>query len=82
MSYFKEHAKSVASDNRLDDTYLDTRDNPPTPFRFGDTVLHALTHTTGHRWEIQHMLQRLGVQDMIDGDLLEWELLSRQNALK
>jgi hypothetical protein len=32
-----------------------------------------LTHTTVHRWEMQHMVQRLGVDDLIEGDALSWE---------
>jgi uncharacterized damage-inducible protein DinB len=79
MTYFTEYAKSVASDNRLDDIYLDTREDPPEPFRFGVTFLHVLVHTTGHRWEIQHMLQRLGVESEMDGDVQQWDWLSRLN---
>ncbi len=80
MAYFTEYAKSVASDNRLDDSYVDTRDDPPVRFRFGMTILHVLTHTTGHRWEIQHMLQRLGLSDLIEGDVQEWWFDTQDNA--
>ena len=48
-------------------------DNPPTSKTLGGTVLHVLTHTTVHRWEIQHMLQRIGLDGLIEGDALGWE---------
>ena len=32
-----------------------------------------LTHNHSHRTEILHMLARLGVADLIEGDVLSWE---------
>ena len=40
-------------------------------------ILDVLTHTTVHRWEIQHMLQRLGLSDLLEGDALSWEMKHR-----
>ncbi len=71
-------AAVLAANNRLDDTYLDVLDKPPRAKTFGGTLLHVLTHTTVHRWEMQHMLQRLGVADLIEGDALSWEWHIRQ----
>ena len=70
---FAEFARQLAAEHRLNDTYIDVLDNPPKAKTFGGTVLHLLTHTTVHRWEIQHMLQRLGIDDLIEGDALSWE---------
>ena len=70
---FVELAHELAVRDRLDDVYLDMLDVPPTLKTFGGTLLHVLTHTTVHRWEIQHMLQRLGLVDLIEGDALGWE---------
>ncbi len=47
----------LADEGRLDETYIGVLDNPPTSKTLGGTLLHVLTHTTMHRWEIQHMLQ-------------------------
>jgi len=73
MGDFADCARGLVAEGRLDDTYMDVLDNPPTSKTFGGTLLHVLTHTTVHRWEIQHMLQRLGLDDLIEGDALGWE---------
>ena len=73
MADFEDCARQLAASNRLDDTYVDVLDNPPTRKTFGGTILHVLTHTTVHRWEVQHMLQRLGLRDLLEGDALGWE---------
>src|SRR4051812_2662580 len=66
-------ARGLAAEGRLDEKYVDVLDNPPTAKTFGGTILHVLTHTSVHRWEIQHMLQRLGLNDLLEGDALNWE---------
>ena len=76
MADFAGYARLLVAEDRLDDTYLDVLDAPPKPKTFGGTILHVLTHTTVHRWEIQHMLQRLGLSDLIEGDVLGYEHLS------
>ncbi|MBO0782194.1 MAG: DinB family protein [Ktedonobacteraceae bacterium] len=73
MADFTDCARMLVAEGRLDDTYMDVLDTPPVPKTFGGTLLHVLTHTTVHRWEIQHMLQRLGLDDLIEGDALSWE---------
>jgi uncharacterized damage-inducible protein DinB len=73
MSDFADRAHELVAEGRLDDTYLDVLDNPPSSKTFGGTLLHVLTHTTVHRWELQHMLQRLGLTGLIEGDALGWE---------
>ena len=70
---FAEYAHQLEASGRLDETYLDVLDTPARAKTFGGTLLHVLTHTTVHRWEIQHMLQRLGLADLIEGDALSWE---------
>jgi uncharacterized damage-inducible protein DinB len=80
MKDFTDCSQAIASANRLDDTYLDTLADPPLRKSLGGTILHVLTHTTGHRWELQHMLQRLGLTDLIEGDVQEWELRTQSSA--
>lgn len=77
MASFSHFAREMAAANRLDDTYLDTYDNPPVAKTFGGTILHVLTHTSVHRWEAQHMLQRLGISDLIEGDAMSWDTQHR-----
>jgi uncharacterized damage-inducible protein DinB len=73
MADFGDYATTLAAQNRLDDSYVDLLDNPPTRKSYGGTILHVLTHTTVHRWEMQHILQRLGLPDLLEGDALGWE---------
>jgi uncharacterized damage-inducible protein DinB len=81
MADFSALARALAAQNRLDDTYMDVLDNPPQPKTFGGTLLHVLTHTSVHRWEMQHMMQRLGIEDLIEGDALSWEWRLQQGEL-
>lgn len=81
MADFADCARTLAAEDRLDGTYMDVLDNPPKAKTYGGTILHVLTHTTVHRWEMQHMLQRLGLDDLIEGDALGWEWRLRHDAL-
>jgi uncharacterized damage-inducible protein DinB len=74
---FSDYARQLAASHRLDETYLDVLDKPPTRKTFGGTILHVLTHTSVHRWEMQHLLARLGVPDLLEGDALGWEEFSK-----
>ena len=70
---FAACARKVRDEGRWDATYLDTLDNPPKPKTFGGTVAHVITHDMHHRAELLHMLGRLGVEDLPEGDVLGWE---------
>jgi uncharacterized damage-inducible protein DinB len=72
-SEFAELARKVQAAGRLDDTYTDTLDNPPTAKTFGGTIAHVITHNMLHRSEALHILQRLGVENLPEGDVLGWE---------
>ena len=71
---FNKLAQQLAEESRLDDGYSDFLDNPPGLKSFGGTIAHVLTHNHQHRAEIIHMLMRLGVADVIEGDVLGWEM--------
>jgi uncharacterized damage-inducible protein DinB len=73
MADFTDCARMLAAEGRLDESYVDVLDTPPKSKSFGGTLLHVLTHTTVHRWEIQHMLQRSGLDDLLEGDTLSWD---------
>ena len=70
---FAAFARSIADAHRLDDLWEDYLDEPPSMKSYGGAILHVLTHNMHHRGEVLHMLQRLGVADLIEGDLLSWE---------
>jgi len=80
MSDFADCAHVLAASSRLDETYVDVLDDPPAPKTFGGAILHVLSHTTVHRWEMQHLLQRLGLSDLLEGDALSWEGRLRHQA--
>jgi uncharacterized damage-inducible protein DinB len=39
-------------------------------------IIHAIQHNAQHRGEVLHMLERLGVPNLPEGNPLEWELLT------
>ena len=70
---FAQVARELHDAQRLSDTYVDVLDQPPQQKSYAGTILHVITHDHMHRAEILHMLQRLGVQGLIEGDVLSWE---------
>ena len=70
---FAQVARELRDAQRLSDTYVDVLDQPPQQKSYAGTILHVITHDHMHRAEILHMLQRLGVQGLIEGDVLSWE---------
>ncbi len=67
---FASAARRARDAGRLDETFLDGYDYPQSR---GGTILHVVSHGAQHRAEIRHMLTRLGLADLPDGDSLEWE---------
>lgn len=75
---FSDLAYQLADDGRLDSLWLDTLDNPPRAKSYGGTISHVITHNMQHRAEMIHMMTRLGIADVIEGDLLSWERSARE----
>lgn len=73
LSDFAQVAREFRDAQRLSDMYVDVLDQPPQQKSYAGTILHVITHDHMHRAEILHMLQRLGVQGLIEGDVLSWE---------
>jgi uncharacterized damage-inducible protein DinB len=73
MTRFATLTRRIATAGRLDDRWIDTLDDPPTEKTYGGAILHVLTHDHQHRAELLHMLARLGLRDLPEGDLLGWE---------
>ena len=70
---FAAVARRVRNEQRLDETFLDPWIASATRRTFGGAILHVMLHNTQHRTEALHILVRLGVPDLPDGDLKEWE---------
>jgi uncharacterized damage-inducible protein DinB len=71
---FTQVARGLRDTQRLGERYLDVLDHPPKEKSYAGTILHVITHDHMHRAEILHMLQRLGVPGLIEGDVLSWEM--------
>lgn len=74
---FARAARAARDAGRLNASYLDVLDHPPRAKTLGGTILHVITHNHMHRSELLHMLQRLGINDLIEGDVLSWEAQAR-----
>jgi uncharacterized damage-inducible protein DinB len=73
-------AERIAAEGRLDDLWLDRLDDPPREKTYGGAIAHVLTHNHFHRAELLHMLARLGLTDLPEGDVLGWEQQTRGAA--
>ncbi len=78
---FATCARSIMTNDRLDATYIDELDEPPTAKTFGGTILHVVTHNMHHRGEVLHMLARLGLSHLPEGDMLSWEHQARASSV-
>jgi uncharacterized damage-inducible protein DinB len=74
---FAEFAKQIDNEGRLDDLWLDAFDNPPVYKSFGGAIGHVITHNMHHRAEVLHMMHRLGMKDLPEGDLMGWDQRKR-----
>ena len=66
-------ATSVRDRAAWDEKWTDHLDDPPTEKSFGGAIAHVITHSMHHRAQILHILRRLGVTDLPEGDVLSWE---------
>ncbi len=71
-------ARRLATEGRLDELWTDILDNPPVQKTYGGAIAHVLTHNHAHRTEILHMLERLGLKNLLEGDVLSWEQQARK----
>lgn len=67
---FESVARELVASGRQDETFVDHWDFPQS---YGGTILHVIHHNVQHRGEVLHFLQRLGVEDIPEGDPQEWE---------
>jgi uncharacterized damage-inducible protein DinB len=74
---FGELARRLSVEDRLDELWTDILDNPPAQKTYGGAIAHVLTHNHAHRTEILHMLERHGLKNLLEGDVLSWEQQAR-----
>jgi uncharacterized damage-inducible protein DinB len=77
---FAALAAQIRDEGRWDDLWTDVLDDPPQQKTYGGAIGHLLTHSMGHRGEVLHILARLGVPDLPEGDLLGWEMARRRGG--
>jgi uncharacterized damage-inducible protein DinB len=82
MAAFRALAERIAAEGRLDDLWVDRLDDPPREKTYGGAIAHVLTHNHFHRAELLHMLARLGLTDLLEGDVLSWEQQARTAPLE
>jgi uncharacterized damage-inducible protein DinB len=70
---FADLARRVAREGRYDDCFLDTLDDPPVKKTFGGAFGHVITHNMHHRAQVMFLMEKVGVKEHIEGDLLSWE---------
>lgn len=78
---FAQVARQIEDENRIDDRYCDTLDDPPREKSYGGTILHVITHNMSHRAEAMHMMRRLGINDITTPDILSWEQAQLDKSL-
>lgn len=74
---FESMARQMRDEERLDETFTDHFGYEQSQ---GGTIIHVLLHNAQHRSEVLHILRRLGVSDLIEGDPQEWEHMTGRIA--
>jgi uncharacterized damage-inducible protein DinB len=74
MTEFAEVARSIRDRALFDALWTDVLDDPPVEKSYGGAIGHVLTHNMHHRAYVIEMLGKLGVENLIEGDLLSWEM--------
>jgi uncharacterized damage-inducible protein DinB len=63
----------IVREGRSDDSFMDVLDKPPQLKTFGGTIGHVITHSMHHRAHVMWIMERVGLKEHIEGDLLGWE---------
>jgi uncharacterized damage-inducible protein DinB len=75
---FSQLTRSIVREGRADDTFLDVLDKPPQRKTFGGAIGHVLTHSMHHRAQVMFLMEKVGLKQHIEGDLLSWEASTRE----
>ena len=74
---FAAFARQIEREGRLDNLWTDVLDKPTKKKSYGGAIGHVITHNMHHRAEAQHILHRLGVENVPEGDLMGWDQRTR-----
>ncbi len=77
---FAAFARQIEREGRLDDLWTDVLDEPPAQKSYGGAIGHVITHDMHHRAEALHIMHRLGMTDLPEGDLMSWDQDRRLRA--
>ena len=72
---FAEFATRVHREGRADE--MATNERTGNRRSLGGVIGHVITHGMHHRAQILYMLEQLGVENVIEGDVLGWEAVAR-----
>ena len=70
---FVKMTREIVREQRWDDGFVDHLDQPPKLRTFGGTIGHVITHNMHHRAQIMFLMEKVGLAEHIEGDLLSWE---------
>jgi uncharacterized damage-inducible protein DinB len=70
---FAHLARDIARAGRYDDCFVDLLEDPLKKRTFGGAIGHVVTHNMHHRAQIMWLMERVGLTQHIEGDLLGWE---------
>ncbi len=77
---FAVFARTIQDEGRLDDLWTDVLDQPPVQKSFGGAIGHVITHNMHHRAEVLHIMNRLNIPNVPEGDLMGWDQRTRVNS--
>jgi uncharacterized damage-inducible protein DinB len=63
----------IVREGLFDDCFLDILDDPAQKKTFGSAIGHVITHNMHHRAQVMYLMEQVGLEDHIEGDLLGWE---------
>jgi uncharacterized damage-inducible protein DinB len=72
---FAAFATKVEREGREDD--MMTNENNENLRTLGGVIAHVLTHNMHHRAQAMYIMDKLGMTDIIEGDVLGWESVAR-----
>jgi uncharacterized damage-inducible protein DinB len=77
---FAQLTRKIVREQRYDDGFLDVLDQPPRLKTFGGAIGHVITHNMHHRAQVMYLMEKVGLREHIEGDLLSWEYGGNANA--
>lgn len=72
---FAEFAQRVEREGRADEMCDDPQDGKRRSL--GGIIAHIITHSMHHRAQAMYLMEKLGLEDVLEGDALGWESQAR-----